>query len=367
MTIEVAIADRGDEDAWEAFVANHPDATFFHRFAWSRVLLRAFGHRPHYLIARRGSACCGVLPLSEVRSKLFGRRLSSLPFCVYGGVLAGDPEAENALRGRAKELAESLQVDFLELRSRDSSTSGWPVKDLYFTFRKVLSDEHEQNLKSIPNRQRAMLRKGLKEGLFSEETRSVDRIFRVYSESVRNLGTPVFSKRYFKILLEEFGEDCGIMMICQDAASAESTNADDEVLCRDVERECGADDDVAGVLSFYFRGEVLPYYGGSVSRARSIKGCNHMLYWELMRRSVDQGVLGFDFGRSKAETGPFSFKKNFGFTPQPLPYEYHLVRDSALPDLNPSNPSYQRLIRVWQRLPLPVANAMGPLVAGSLG
>jgi FemAB-related protein (PEP-CTERM system-associated) len=125
--------------------------------------------------------------------------------------------------------------------------------------------------------------------------------------------------------------------------------------------------DVAGVMSFYFHGEVLPYYGGSIARARSIKGCNDFMYWELMRRSADEGLNCFDFGRSKFNTGPFKFKKNWGFEPAPLPYEYYLVNTDEMPDVNPNNPRYRRLVETWRRLPLPVANLLGPPLARSLG
>ncbi|MBA6412709.1 FemAB family PEP-CTERM system-associated protein [Parahaliea sp. F7430] len=341
--ITVRRAVEGDAKEWDRYVFNSAKSTFCHRFGWSRVLHKAFGHRPHFLLALSQDKIVGVLPLAEVKSRLFGHSLISLPFCVYGGILADSAAIENTLRETACKLAEDINVDNMELRFTRDSGSGWPTKDLYYTFRTVLDSDHEVNLKAIPNRQRAMIRKGIKSALISEETNDLKRLYSVYSESVRNLGTPVFSIRYLECLREEFGQDCRILMI-SDGQS-----------------------DVAGVMSFYFRGEVLPYYGGSVSRARTIKGCNHFMYWELMRRSVEQGVLGFDFGRSKKDTGPFSFKKNWGFEPQPLPYEYYLVKRDELPNLSPSNPKYQSLIRIWQRLPLPLANAIGPLVAGSLG
>jgi hypothetical protein len=120
-------------------------------------------------------------------------------------------------------------------------------------------------------------------------------------------------------------------------------------------------------MSFYFRGEVLPYYGGSIARARYIKGCNHFMYWDLLRRSAEEGITSFDFGRSKRDTGPFDFKKNWGFEPQQLPYEYFLVKASAVPDVNPGNPKYRLLVDTWRRLPLPLANLLGPPLARSLG
>lgn len=367
MSISVSPAIEADESDWDQFVYAHEDATFFHRFGWSRVLRSAFGHRTHFLVARNADGVCGVLPLAEVRSLLFGRRLSSLPFAVYGGVLASSPEVADALRQEACALADRLKVGSLELRNRDCADADWPVKELYFTFRKTLESDHQANLKAIPNRQRAMLRKALKEGLYSEETGDTKRLYRVYSESVRNLGTPVFSRKYLDVLMSEFGDDCRIMMIRQRRNGQPIGAADDQTLLADAESANVGDEDVAGVMSFYFRGEVLPYYGGSVTRARSIKGCNHILYWELMRRSTAEGCTGFDFGRSKAGTGPYSFKKNFGFVPALMPYEYYLVRDEELPDMNPNNPKYQRLVGIWQKLPLPAANTLGPFIARSLG
>lgn len=328
---------------WDAFVMAEPRATFFHRAGWKTVLERAFGHRTHFLQARRNGELEGILPLAQVRSLLFGNNLSSLPFCVYGGIVARNAEAEAALRGTACALAERLRVDALELRHLEASDSGWPVKSLYVTFRKAIDPDPEVNLKAIPGRQRAMVRKGIDECLAGEVDEGVDRIYRVYSESVRNLGTPVFSKKYLRVLREAFGSDCDVLMITQQGR------------------------DVAGVLNFYFRDQVLPYYGGSIGAARDIRGCNHFMYWELMRRAAERGYRVFDFGRSKEGTGPYAFKKHYGFTPEPLHYEYFLVKAQDVPNVNPTNPKYQLLIKAWERLPLPVANTIGPLLARSLG
>jgi FemAB-related protein (PEP-CTERM system-associated) len=343
VTIAVHKLEEADFARWDAYVEATPEATFFHRAGWQSVLERAFGHRTHFLFAERDGEIVGVLPLAQIKSLLFGHSLASLPFCVYGGIVSQDSQVAAALRQKACELAQELNVDALELRNRQASDTDWPVKELYYTFRKAIDEDDEVNLKAIPNRQRAMVRKGIKEGLQSEWDESSGRLYRVYSESVRNLGTPVFSSRYFNVLQDVFGSDCSILMITHEGQ------------------------DIAGVMSFYFRDEVLPYYGGSTAAARSVKGVNHFMYWELMRRSAAQGYRLFDFGRSKAGTGPYSFKKNFGFEPQPLPYEYFLVNSEAVPDVNPLNPKYQLMIKVWSRLPLPVANLVGPFLARDLG
>lgn len=328
---------------WDEYVFKSEEATFFHRAGWKTVLESAFSHRSYFLYAERNGEIEGVLPLAQNKSVLFGNVLVSTPFCVYGGIVADNQEATSALRQAACDLAHSLKVDALELRNTQASNEGWPEKSLYSTFRKSIDADPDVNMKAIPSKQRTMVRKGIKNGLVSEVGDHWDRAYRVYSESVRNLGTPVFSNKYFKTLKHVFGDDCGVMMISHQGK------------------------DVAGVVSFYFRDEVLPYYGGSVAAARSIKGVNDFMYWELMRRSAEEGIKTFDFGRSKNDTGPYKFKKHWGFVPEPLHYEYSLIAADSAPDINPLNPKYQLFIKAWKKLPLFAANLMGPILAKNLG
>ncbi len=331
-----------DVHKWDAFVDSCPEATFFHRSGWKTIIERAFGHRTHYLYAEQDGDIQAVLPLTHVKSLLFGNSLISNPFCVYGGIIATTSEASSALRNAAVDLADKLEVDALELRNLQPSGESWPTKELYVTFRKEIDPDPEINMKDIPRKQRAMVRKGIKAGLQGETDSGWQRLFQVYSESVRNLGTPVFPEKYFRILREVFDDDCGVLMVTHDGQ------------------------DIAGVMSFYFRDQVLPYYGGSVQAARSLKA-NDFMYWDLMRRSGEQGIRVFDYGRSKEGTGSYSFKKNWGFEPKPLHYEYHLVKSGSIPDINPMNPKYQMFIKLWKKLPLSAANIIGPMLSRNLG
>ncbi len=332
----------GDHPRWDAFVTVCPEATFFHRSGWQRVIEEAFGHPTTFLYAERDGKIAGVLPLAQIRSRLFGNNLMSLPFCVYGGVAADDEEAAGALIDAAREKAENLGVEALELRHRERRLPDWPGKDLYATFRREIDPDPEQNLKNIPRKQRAMVRKGIKAGLESAWDDDTERFYDAYSQSVHALGTPVFSRRYFQLLLEVFGDDARVLTITKDGRT------------------------VASVLNFYFRDEVLPYYGGGTSEARALKG-NDFMYWELMRQSAEQGLRVFDFGRSKVGTGAYSFKKNWGFEPQPLPYAYHLVKADRVPEVNPMNPKYQLFIKLWRKLPLGVTRWLGPHIVKNLG
>lgn len=330
------------EEQWDAFVDQSEDATFFHRVGWKRVLEKAFGHKTYFLYVTDNSEIVGILPLGHVKSFLFGQSLISLPFCVYGGIVAKDDAVKRLLREAACKLAQELSVDTLELRNTEPSGEGWPTKSLYATFRKEIEADHDKIMKSIPNKQRAVVRKGIKKGLVGDEGWHGSRIYNVYAESVRNLGTPVFPAKYFRVLREVFGDDCRSLMITHEGR------------------------DVAGVLSFYFKDQVLPYYAGSTAAARDLYAHGYM-YWELMKNACDQGIKIFDYGRSKVDTGPYNFKKNWGFEPEPLYYENFLVKASSIPEVNPSNPKYQMFINAWKKMPLPVANVFGPFLSRSLG
>ncbi len=332
--------DRAD---WDAFVAAHPDGTFCHTSGWHEVVAEGLRQRPHYLLARRAGQVEAVLPLAEVKSRLFGHTLVSTPGCVYGGVLASNDEARQRVTEDACALAQGLGVDALELRNQQPVQAGWPTKDqLYVTFRKTITDDDEANLKAIPRKQRAMVRKGINIGLVTERTADIERFYAIYAESVRNLGTPVFPRRYFEVLRRVFDDACELSIVTHGGA------------------------DIAGVMSFFYRDTVLPYYGGSRPLARSLYG-NDFMYWDLMSRAGRRGIAVFDYGRSKRGTGSFSFKKNWGFEAQPLHYQYFLVKGRAVPDVNPSNPKYKYFIAVWKRLPLPIANRIGPALARNLG
>ncbi|MGH8117745.1 MAG: FemAB family XrtA/PEP-CTERM system-associated protein [Rhodanobacteraceae bacterium] len=334
--------EAADAARWDAFVDAAPEATFFHRVAWRDVIEQGLGHRCHYLYAERDGAISGVLPLAEVRSWLFGHALISTPFCVYGGVIADDAESESSLTRAAADLAGKLRVDYLELRDRELRHPDWLVKHLYVGFRKPLAPDDDANLKAIPRKQRAMVRKGIGFGLVARHDGNVDEFYRVYAESVRNLGTPVLPRRWYARLTETFGDACEITVVTHEGKT------------------------VAAVMSFYFRDEVHPYYGGSVWRGRDL-AANDFMYWSVMQRAVARGARVFDFGRSKEDTGSYHFKKHWGFEPQPLPYAYQLVRAREMPNVSPTNRKYSLFIKAWQRLPLPVSCAVGPFLARDLG
>jgi FemAB-related protein (PEP-CTERM system-associated) len=342
-TVSVRPFRAGDERRWDEFVRAHASGTFFHLSGWKRVIERAFGHRTYYLIAERGPAVTGVLPLTHVKSLLFGSSLISNAFSVRGGPIAEDPETLDSLEAEAVRLMDTIAVPVLELRDFSASRADWPCKkDLYASFRRPLDSSVEQNLTSIPRKQRAMIRRGIQNKLKSEIDHGVERLYRILAESFRNLGTPIFSKSYFRILRDEFSTCSDIVTVTCDGHA------------------------VASVLNFYFRDEVLPFHGGGVRAARALAASDFM-YWEVMRRACERGYRNFDFGRSKIGTGPYAFKHNWGFQPTPLVYQFRLSPGTPMPDLNPLNPKFQMFIAVWKRLPLSVATRLGPWIVRGIG
>jgi len=335
--------DRASAAAWDAFVQTCPQATFFHRAGWQRILADVFRHDTYFLYAELDGQVAGVLPLAHVDSTLFGNSLVSLPFAVYGGVAAATQAVALALEKEAARLARHLGVDHLELRNVARRHADWPLQDLYVTFRREILPDEEANMLAIPRKQRAMVRKGAKNGLRSEIDAGVERFFALYADNVHRHGTPALSKKYFEALRAEFGADCEVLTVVAPDGRA-----------------------LSSVLSFYFRDEVLPYYAGDDVLARDL-AANDFKYWELMRRACARGVKVFDYGRSKKGTGSFAFKKNWGFEPQPLHYEYRLFRGDAIPQNNPANPKYRAMIALWRRLPIGLANRLGPAIVRNLG
>lgn len=339
----LVLGDTANTERWDKFVFSCPGATFFHRSGWQNIVRNVFHHETYFLYAEEDGVIQGVLPLGHVNSWLFGNSLTGLPFAVYGGIAADNPLAADALELEAERIARHLGVAHLELRNVNPRHADWPTQDLYVTFRKEILDGEEANMLAIPRKQRAMVRKGIKNGLVSQIDSNVDRFFALFADNVHRHGTPAMPKKYFKALQTEFGTDCEVLTVVAPDGRA-----------------------LSSVLSFYFRDEVMPYYAGDDEAARDL-AANDFKYWELMRRACVRGLKMFDYGRSKRGTGPYAFKKNWGFEPTPLYYEYRLYKRDAIPQNNPNNAKYKLMISIWRRMPIGLANWLGPFVVRNLG
>ncbi len=289
---------------WDDFVRVARQGSLFHTLGWKQVLEKTFSYKSNFLVAYDDDGnICGVLPLFVVPKPLTGQVMVSVPFGVYGGVVADNLEATQKLLSAGKELAEERNVDSLEFRQIEALDETLPTKDLYFTFIREIFDGEEKNMAAIPRKQRRMIRQGMSHGLESKlgGQEFLKDFYFVYSTSLRNLGTPAFPFHYFESLFQELGEQCKILTVSYEGKV------------------------VAAVLTFFYEDRVMPYYGGGLPEYQRYAIYDFM-YWELMRYGWEHGYKVYDFGRSKQETGPFHFKRHWGFEPQALPYQYYLPK-----------------------------------------
>ncbi len=340
----VTISRVGTEDyaAWDDYVGQHPHGSPFHLTAWRNAINSALKYKTPYLIARRGERVTGVLPLVHVKTHLFGNALISTAFSVGGGILADDTETENQLAQVAIDLGHELKVENIELRSAEKTFGAWPTKsETYASYTGPLLQDADERLKAIPRKKRADVRKGIKAAFPVDTDAPVDLFFELYAKNLHALGTPVMPKKWYAALKTTFGDACEIATVN------------------------GPDGPVVGLMSFYYKDTVYPYYVGATADARKLHAFDHV-YWTLMERAAAKGCTTFDFGRSKTGTGAADYKKHWGFEGVPLEYQFHLFGGNEMPDINPNNPKYARFVRMWQKLPFAATKIIGPQLARQL-
>lgn len=338
--VRIRAFEAGDAAAWDAYVEAHALGTPFHLLAWKRSIEQTFGFRSTYLLASREGRVTGVLPLFFIRNPLAGRVLLSTPFAVYGGVLADDAATGAAFAEAVRQLGERLRVDRVELRNAyEEQCLGFTRHSRYVTFTQEIGPDEQAILESIPRKTRRMVRKSLENGLTTRVQRTDPGAFEaLYQDSIRRLGTPAFPRKHFTNLLNNFGEGASIREVLHEGRA------------------------IAAVLSFRFRDQVLPYYGGSDPAFNALAPNNYM-YFDQMREAGREGCRRFDFGRSKkGVAGSYDFKSHWGMAERELPYEVLLIRQRKLPDLSPANPKFDLPRRLWQKLPPPVARLIGPVL-----
>ena len=336
---QVKSFEPGVATRWDRFVFEHPRASFFHLTGWKRVIEKTFGFRARYLYCERQGKITGVAPFFDFSNWLVGRCLVSVPLAAYGGIVAEDAASEQALLEHSEGMARSAPVDYLELRHRDGGLlKEFHANPLYVTFNTQLFSDPEANFRRLPKDTRYMIRKAEKGGLRTQlGTEQLDVFYDLFAQSMQRLGTPVFPNALFRNLVDEFPEHTQLLLVYKGSRA------------------------VTGVLSFFFRDTILPYYAGASAEANQLAANNYM-YWELIKWAGQQGFRRFDFGRSKKGTGSFAFKSQWNMSVEQLAYQVFLVKRKTVPNFSPVNPKFERAIRIWRRLPLPVTKWLGPHV-----
>ena len=333
-----------DGSAWNAFVVSHSDSTNYHLYGWREVIKKSFGHKTYYLTARNNNNdICGLLPLAYIKSALFGKSLVSLPFFNYGGILCSCDEAEAALLEASARMRKELNAAYTEFRHLLRSDRVAATKKHKVTMILNLNKVEEQQWKELDPKVRNQVRKAEKNGLKAVvgQLDLLDGFYEVFSRNMRDLGTPVYSKKFFQNMLETFPESSCIISVMLDGTTVAS-----------------------GILT-WFRDTLEVPWASSNSDYRD-KCPNNLLYWEAIKFAIGKGLTRFDFGRSTPGEGTFRFKKQWGAQPVQLYWQYLLEEGREMPALNPDNPKYKLAIKLWQRLPVPLTKLLGPSIVRNI-
>lgn len=340
MSVRTLTVDAEEDAGWErwaAFVGSHPRAVLGHAPQWRSVFRQAYGKRCFYLLCEQAGSIEGVLPLVQMRGPLAGNRLVSLPFLDQAGILARMPQAAEALHQRAFELAAKLGAGGVDLREAAAGTapSGAATR---FRFRLPLPPSEDQLWQKVGAKVRNQIRKSRRCELSTrrEGFAQLSSFYRVFARNMRDLGSPVHSLRFFSRIGAVFG-DAAALYLTSDASG----------------------EPVAGAVALRF-GRTVSVLWASSLRSHRRQCPNHSLYWEILRDSRERGALEFDFGRSSLGTGTFHFKKQWGADPTPLAWVSLSPSGEAQPDraLDPHRRAI--LANIWSRLPLALANRLGP-------
>lgn len=332
-----------DEAAWDAFVREHPAGSIYHLSGWRQLIAEVFGHGSHHLLARdEAGAIAGVLPLVRVKG-LFGDYMVSLPYFTYGGPLGASEAVEAELMHAAGALAGELGVSHVEFRGFAVREPAWPVRTDKVTLHRPLAADEDGLWKSLSKERRRQVKKARdgKSEVLHGGAELLDDFYAPFARNMRDLGTPVYAKGFFAAMLARFPEAARIVAIRRDGRAA------------------GA----AFLIGFRDRIEV-PWV--STVREMNPYFVNTLLYWEQLRYAVSAGYRTFDFGRSSADSGTYGFKRQWGAEPVQLYWQYWLAPGQGMPSLTPSSPKFRLAVRAWQRLPLAIANRLGPRIVRDL-
>jgi FemAB-related protein (PEP-CTERM system-associated) len=329
---------------WDSFVNSHRDATAYHQFRWNDVISKSFGHTCHYLAAVDDQdEWQGVLPIVHLRSKLFGNVLVSVPFVNYGGILSRNEESAHLLLEQAELLRRSLGAARVELRHVARGVEGLLTKKHKVTMVMELAPNVERQWQAFDAKLRNQIRKAEKNGLTSGSghLEFLDGFYQVFARNMRDLGTPVYSKDFFRNILQAFPETTRIFAVYYKEAL------------------------IASGIALWFRETLEVPWASSIRDYKSL--CpNNMLYWDMIRFAIGNNLRRLDFGRSTPNEGTYKFKEQWGAVPVPLYWQYLMERQNVLPDVSPANPKYHAAIRLWQRLPIPLTKFLGPLIVRNI-
>lgn len=335
--LKVSIYKGGKSGSWDSYVNSSPSASAYHLIKWRDVIEKSFGHKTFYLIAEDGGEVKGILPLVLFNSKTFGKFIVSMPFFNYGGICADNQETRNVLLQEAIDIAKQEDVEHIELRHTDKHGLPLEAREKKVEMILMLKDNPEAIWKDLDAKVRNQIRKAEKSDLKAEikGKEGLDDFYKVFAVNMRDLGTPVYCKKFFENILKQFPDNTKIFAV---------------YLGKKV---------VAASFTVSFKDSLEVPWAASLRQYR--KFCPVMLlYWEMIKHSSLEKYRFFDFGRSSHDSGTYKFKEQWGAKPKQLYWHYWLKDGNKLPEINTDNPKYKLAIKLWQNTPVLITNFVGP-------
>jgi FemAB-related protein (PEP-CTERM system-associated) len=336
-TTDIRIELCHNKDIWNDYLAASPDANFYQQYEWKNINETAFGHKTLYLSANRNSEIVGALPMVFIKSAMFGRILSSMPFVNFGGLIANDREIEHLLLEQARKLTRETNADFLEIRSLKPISESLPSSLHKISMTIDLDDDPDRLWSAFKSKHRTNIRRVYKHDVHVREgsTDLLDEFYRIMAYSWRNLGTPFYKKRYFEEILANLPDQVRIFVAYQ------------------------GEKPIATAFNGYFKDTVEGMWAGALPGYRQVQP-NYVLYWEMIKDACEKGFRKYHLGRSSVDSGAEAFKSKWNAYSKQLHMQYVLNRSTEVPRLNVDNPKYQLAIRIWRKLPLPIVGLIGP-------
>ncbi|MCL4493072.1 MAG: FemAB family PEP-CTERM system-associated protein [Nitrospirae bacterium] len=342
--MSIHLLRKDDGSRWDRYVVES-DASNYHRVGWKNVIERGFGHKAYYLMSEdKSGAINGILPLAHLKSVLFGNFMISLPYFNYGGICADNEEVGNQLLEEAVHIAKREHVEHIELRHTSLINSRLPVKTAKVSMRLEMRGDVKGLWGSFTSKLRSQIRRPIKEGMYTQFGREdeLDSFYRAFSLNMRDLGTPVYSKEFFRNILREFPDTTRICTVYTRSGQPAAS----------------------GFLAGFKTMLEIPW--ASSLKAYNRHSPNMLLYWASLKFACESGYRTFDFGRSTPGEGTCKFKEQWGARPVQLYWHYWLRSKGMLPELNPKNPKYRMAIVIWRKLPVRLTKLIGPFIVKNL-
>jgi FemAB-related protein (PEP-CTERM system-associated) len=336
----ITLCDSTHREEWNAFVAGHPDGSFYHLYDWTQINNAALGHRSFYLMSRTQDRVTGVLPLVLIPSRLFGRILCSMPFVNFGGPCANGKSAQKSLLQSAMDKARDLKADYLELRCANPIETSIPVSLRKISMTLDLQLDPDKVWDAFSSKHRTAIRRSYKNGLevYSGGIELLPIFYKLMQHSWRALGTPLYAQSYFECIMNTFGEQTRIF-VCH-----------------------RAQEPVAVAFNGHSNDTIEGMWAGGSPLARTLQA-NYVLYWEMIKDGCLRGFKKYHLGRSTADSAGEDFKKKWNATSKQLHWYFYRPDGGPMPGLNVDNPKYKVAIAAWRRLPIWTTRLVGPPIA----